>query len=201
MKKIFLCSVLCASGFACLAQSSVDDMYTVNFKRNLIDFNIIDWGMKNVSVTYRHYFKSGKFALAVPFTYRPGKPTFIQPEQTFELFNYFNFVHRFRTGLEMDYYPTGQGRLKYFCGPSLQAGVITHYTSFQSLYYNIVEPPSTRLFYMAGINNGLSLQHLKHLNIVLRTQCTMMKIDKVDALRFAIFIGFHVGYRFNFRNV
>lgn len=134
--------------------SELDEKLKTDFGRNILSFNISDMLASRFSLGYEHIFKNGKWSLKIPVSLGFG-------EETYYIQNLY-----FRTGLGINHYPTGQGRVQYFAGTLFTYGLRRN----GSGYYN----PSTGTYFsntrldnvMAGfVTNGINYQVTEHFNL------------------------------------
>ncbi len=144
------------------------DPISNNFGRKFFSINVFDLTIGFLSIGYEYTFKSGNFSIKIPFSVG-----FIalNPPDTNEGFNiegiYYNKSKIFNTGFDFYYYPTGQGKLRYFTGASFEFGQFKYL-----IYHN--NPLSPNTFYLQKENsnyfaffyqNGLLYQITKNFNI------------------------------------
>ena len=118
-----------------------DSLYT----KNIISYHLADLFFYNLTGSYERILNSGKYGIKIPF--RLGSLELDEGS-----------IIGFSLGADLNYYPTGQGRLKYYVGPSLEIGsanedVYSYSDSFNSGYIRYPEGEK-KLFVAAYINNG-----------------------------------------------
>ena len=141
------------------------DPIAENFKRNFIALTITDLAALTITLSYEHILKNGKLGFKIPFTINM-KPKEGQAYLGNDVSDLISPGRRsFGTGLDINYYPTGQGKAKYFVGPSFQVSSFkydeyTYWDSYQSDRYVY-----TGYHYALLINNGMLIQPTKNFNL------------------------------------
>lgn len=150
------------------------------FGRHMISWEFMDLMLINMSISYEYFVKSGKLGIRVPLSIGFDD----------EFYTYGNIPEVigtrgriFATGVDFNYYPTGQGKLKYFIGPSLGFGLNRQETDYYGyiegdVYYDPNDTaynyPVDDYYYDKGqatryslhINNGWIAQPTKNFNII-----------------------------------
>ena len=107
--------------------------------RNLLSLNAIALMSSNAQISFEHIFSEGYIGLKVPFRF-----------QFIEGYGHQLFTqHKYQMGLDINIYPTGQGWLKYFGGPSFRFGQLAS-TVIVSNELWLKEPNHCTVF----LNNG-----------------------------------------------
>lgn len=143
-----------------------------NFKRNLISLNILNLANKEISLSYERFNESGNWSFRVPLSVG-FKPVYRIPRLGITQLNNLAGTNTIAaSGFGFNYYPSGQGKSKYFIGASLDAGIekyIGEYalpdTGFTD--YGFVRQEEYVRGFRADIhiNNGWMYQATKHLNL------------------------------------
>ena len=126
------------------------------FKQNILNYNLGDLLSYNFTLSYERISKNGMLGIKVPLRVGFGGTDYGQ-----DLL--------YSGGLDLNFYPTGQGRLKYFVGPALEAGSIQYQSDYY--YYNAPYPPygyniyKERFFVAGYVNNGAMLQITKQFSL------------------------------------
>ena len=81
-----------------------------NFNRNIFSYHLFDLVFNDFTISYERILESGQIGLKFPLSFG------YNDNYTFELKNIFY------TGIGLNFYPTGQGKWKYFMGPNLRLG-------------------------------------------------------------------------------
>ncbi len=111
------------------------DPLAKDFGRHFISFNVLDYFQNSMTVGYEYLGKSGKWGVEVPITFR-----IVQGANK-----------DFGTGISYHWYPFGQGRIRYFGGPSFE------YSKRSEYYGN-----RTELAFL--LQNGCLFQVSKNIN-------------------------------------
>lgn len=139
---------------------------TSGFGRHYIAWQFTDLLTTNVTLTYEFFNKSGNLGFKLPLSFGfnsnavhyPGNPEILgTPGRVFA------------SALELNYYPTGQGKAKYFVGPSLGFGMNRYY-DYQDWFiegdtYASNEEITRSYRFTFLVNNGVMFQPTKHLSI------------------------------------
>lgn len=124
------------------------------FKKNLVTFHLFDLVFSNFTFSYERLLNSGKVGFQIPFSfgYSSGNNT---PGNDF-------VVSKFYSGLNVNFYPTGQGKVRYFLGPSLRLG-LGHDNNNNSGNYETENPDTfyTKLL----VNNGVMFSPIPELSL------------------------------------
>ena len=132
-----------------------------NYKKNIINYHLFDLVVNNFKLSYERIISNGKVGIQIPFSIGYGNGGDVSG---------FDDVHnKFYTGISVNFYPTGQGIVRYFMGPGIQVGTgyfedYDYYdnTSNQSHYNNI----DTFVFRFL-VNNGIIFTPIEALSISL----------------------------------
>jgi hypothetical protein len=136
--------------------------FTKDFTRNLINFHIFDVVFGDFAMSYERIFGDGRVSLKVPVAFGfYGYSPYDTP---------FNFNNLFYTGAGINFYPTGQGVVRYFVGPNLRFGVgrsadyYYYYDDFGNYLYD--QYYETNSFYMKYmVDNGIMIMPVRNLSI------------------------------------
>jgi len=135
-------------------------MSRINFKKNLINYHLLELVVNNFKLSYERILENGKLGIQIPFAIGYGDSDRIS--------GFDDVYNTFYTGITLNFYPTGQGKVRYFMGPSIQAG--TGY--FNDGYYDytndiyIDDNIDTYIFRFL-INNGVMFTPIDALSISL----------------------------------
>ncbi|MFN4123016.1 MAG: hypothetical protein ACK4GL_06900 [Flavobacteriales bacterium] len=184
------------------SRTGIDDAffpnsYLTDLKDNIISLNLFDFFDLGVGMAYERVFDGGTKSLRIP--------AFFSLRDTLGPFSDRFGFKTFETGLDLLFYPTGQGRLKYSVGPSIRYGgfriyedqfVLDPVTGFG---YFISSNRNTSTFAF-GVNNFITLMASNNLYFSGNMAIGVRKIndypDKSRATRTHFNIGMHLGYRF-----
>lgn len=94
-----------------------------DYGHNLVTLEMISLILNEVDFSYERILKSGFVGIEVPFYVGMGK---VEDENYLREYN-----TTFKTGVDLNLYPTGQGRVKYFVGPGFRFGTVYNtYSTF-----------------------------------------------------------------------
>ena len=131
------------------------DSLSINFCRNYIGVDIGQFVVTSIAMHYEHVFgKKGFISLGIPFSTGIGSRNYG---------NNYPYGKIFATGLDVKYFPTGQGAFRYFAAPYFEWGIFKYsYYSYYSQYpYPYYEYYNGQHF-AGGIKNGIQYQPTKH---------------------------------------
>lgn len=146
-----------------ISQSKFDSL-SLHFCRNFIGSDIAEFANISIGMVYERTFgKKGMFALRVPFSVGLNKNNRYYS-------NSYTNGKIFGTGLDFVYFPTGQGRLRYYAAPYFEWGMFRYSDYYYmegsfSDYYPQYNTKSDRQHYAGGIKNGLLFQPTRHFGI------------------------------------
>ena len=163
MKRLLLLSTILFGLTAAQGQTKRADSLDNSFGRNFIAFNLADIIFESAAVSYEYIFPKGKIGIRVPisigFVLQNGNAID-------DLYH-----HDFLSGIDLNFYPNGQGKIRYFAGPSFQIWRSQQYCYTEPIpspsgtgtYFNAA--PCLVTYYAGLINNGVVFQPAKHFNI------------------------------------
>lgn len=155
------------------------DPRSIDFGRNFISLNMTDLFLGSLTIGYERTFKSGNYSIRCPLSlglislglaspvtnYSNTLNQFISGLSTNSYSGYYNRDKIFSTGLDFYYYNSGQGKSKFYFGPSLEFGQFNYWTYDYDFLnaYNYKKEQGT--YYAFLLQTGFLLQPDKHLNI------------------------------------
>lgn len=171
--------------------------------RNMISLNIVDLFIKNLGISYQYFFKNGKWSIALPITLGLTEKNqyyliYLEDKDVNK-----NLAHnKIRVGVEVNYFPTGQGEAKYYTGIGINYGLINYRlvnqfgssidnewaaTGYTNLYLinGVILKTANRVYISTFVTTGVSF--FSYIN------------SKSITNPFIISVGFNIGYRFNYR--
>jgi hypothetical protein len=165
---------------AMTAPVPVVDPIATDFGRNFISLDVLDL-LSSISLTfgYEYTFKSGLFGMKVPLSFGLNNES-----------GYYG-SNVFGTGLDLNLYPFGQGKSKFFYGPSFE------YKKFKTTNMaNDVHSAYAMLF-----QAGFLFQPFKHFNISVTAGIGYARLIRDDYLYeskgdVATRLGLNIGYKF-----
>lgn len=172
-----------------------------NLGFNLINFHVLDFATSNFTMSYERVLSDGKFSLQLPISFGYGDPNsdlLLPPpfDSEFEL----NFANRFTTGLCFNIFPTRQGRVRYFFGPSILggSGIYSNGGYYDSYYGYYIEEEINTGYIAFMVNNGLIISPLAHFSISLVGSLGARHFFDVEGGKTATSgrLSFNLSYRF-----
>lgn len=170
---------------------------TYDFKRNVMAFHVLDLLVNDFTLSYEFINQTGKLGFQIPlaigYANNDTEIGSILPFSGMEG----RFKSAFYTGLNLNIYPTGQGKVKYFMGPSIRFG--NGY--FETYTYQAGQYRTNTNYVKVLINNGLvispvpsfSLSALLGLGILYTSE---KEPSNEDHLRTTSSLSFNLSYRF-----
>jgi len=131
-----------------------------NYKKNIINYHLFDLVVNNFKLSYERIISNGKVGIQIPFSIGYGNGGDVSG---------FDDVHnKFYTGISVNFYPTGQGIVRYFMGPGIQvgSGYFDDYyydNSTNQSHYNNIDTFVFRFL----VNNGIIFTPIEALSISL----------------------------------
>jgi hypothetical protein len=147
------------------------DELETNFGHHFISVNLADMLAEALTMGYEYTFKSGDFSLKVPVSLGLGNNDMYNNGYGYGYYNnslgYYNRDKIFSTGLDFYYYPFGQGKAKYFFGPSFEYGQFKSRVVFNDYNGQQWNESFKGNFRSLLLQNGFLFQPAKHFNISL----------------------------------
>jgi hypothetical protein len=127
-----------------------------DFKKNLFTFHLFDLIVNEFTISYERIFNSGKIGLQIPVSL--GFSNSNDNNNGFD-----NINNKFYSGINLNFYPTGQGKVRYFLGPAFQIGSgnyqIDHYSGPSS------SSREETFFFRFFVNNGVVISPVKDMSL------------------------------------
>ncbi|MHC1708045.1 MAG: hypothetical protein AB9842_11085 [Bacteroidales bacterium] len=147
MKKTFYISFVLLMFFA-LSPATQAQNDPKKLKMNRLSLSVLDMAFGEVGFQYERLLGNGQAGIFVPMNIG------------FFEGGFYDYDNNFYTGLGVNYYPTGQGGWKYYCGLELNAGYGTFYHSYDYYdpfhgYYHWYEEAIDGVYTRFLINNGV----------------------------------------------
>ena len=126
-----------------------------DYGNNLLTFHFLDFAINNLTISYERIIANGRYGIQIPFSFGYSEKTASIPlPPPFDSDYTVNPANQFYTGITFNIYPTGQGKFKYFLGPSLRFGNGYFHEEYNS--YGQHNPPPIKTGYIKFlINNGI----------------------------------------------
>lgn len=170
-----------------------DDSLSKNRNKNIVSINVLDMAFASITLSYERVFCKGRIGVKVPVSVglRPLSNPWYGSD-------HFALGKIWSAGADVNFYPTGQGRVRYFVGPGLTVGQYQRSQYFSLLAdYTQIDPVRV-MHYGLVINNGLMVQPTENFNMSFGLGLGM-KYDKAyyyDRIEPKVSGMFNVGYRF-----
>lgn len=126
------------------------------FKKNLVSFHLFDLVFTNFTFSYERILNNGRVGFNIPLSFGYGSGN-SAPNNDY-------VVNKFYTGLTINFYPTGQGKVRYLVGPGLRIGLGHDNNMYNGSYDN--EKPDT-FYTKLLINNGVMFSPIPELSLSL----------------------------------
>jgi hypothetical protein len=149
-----------------------DDLLHKNFNRRMIEINLPDYFFGSVTIAYQYFTKNGDYALRVPVSiglYGIGLNKYATLEEQYGKQGYYRERKKFSTGFDCNYFPTGQGKVRYYVGPSIELGWFDYSEDQYLNYYPYTRTKSTQKanFQSIILQNGFLFQPTPSVNFSL----------------------------------
>lgn len=140
-----------------LAEMEKQELAT-DFARNIFAYHLFDLIFGDFALSYERLLSSGKVGLKIPVAFG------------FDEYDNWDFNNVVYSGIGVNFYPTGQGKWKYFMGPQLRVGYgrATNWMSYYDedgnyLYDGEVEDEGiyTKFF----VDNGVQFMPVKNFSV------------------------------------
>jgi hypothetical protein len=135
-----------------------------NFKKNLISFNLFDVVYYDFTVSYERILASGTMGIKIPLGigYAYNSDFYNNREQWVK--------NKFYSGIGINFYPTGQGKWRYFVGPNIRVGygkLIDYYSGYYDEYGNWVEGEviNEGIYTKFFMDNGVIFSPVKNFSV------------------------------------
>jgi hypothetical protein len=125
------------------------------FKKNLFAYHLADLIINNLTISYERILNNGKIGLQIPFS--------IGYSDEYQELG--DFRNKYYSGINLNFYPTGQGKWRFFTGPGIRIGsgtVEEYYYYASSNQYESFDVTYLKFH----INNGVMYSPISELSIV-----------------------------------
>ncbi len=126
-----------------------------SFNKNIFSFHLFDLIVNRFTLSYERLFLNGKIGLQIPVSLG-----FSDTESN----GYDNVNDKYYSGVNLNFYPTGQGKVRYFLGPAVQLGQATYINSEYVNGQHIDLKEETFVFRFF-VNNGLVISPVKDMSL------------------------------------
>lgn len=159
-----------------------------NYKNNLITYHLFDLLVNNFTISYERILNSGKLGFDIPvsFGYSDNNSGFGDMSNTFY------------TGLNLNFYPTGQGKIRYFMGPGIRIGMGHSKDEYYdgNDYYKYPDSFYGKLL----VNNGVVFSPIKALSLSAVLALGIRYFPDApynnDVVKTVVAFSFNLSYRF-----
>ena len=144
-----------------------------NYKKNIINYHLFDLVVNNFKLSYERIISNGKVGIQIPFAIGYGSNG--------DISGFDDIYNEFYTGISINFYPTGQGIVRYFMGPGIQVG--TGYFDDYYYDYNTSYEDYTHIdtfVFRFLINNGIIFTPIEALSISLVGSLGIRYTDKTE---------------------
>jgi hypothetical protein len=175
------------SGEVRLMQKRAKIINTYDFKKNLLSYHLFDLVISNFTMSYERILNSGKIGIQIPvsFGYASGN-------------NFGNdvLISQFYSGIYLNFYPTGQGKVRYLLGPGVRVGV-----GHENIYDQNGNKVQEDSFYSKLlVNNGVVFSPIQSLSLSailsLGIRYFPEALSDDNIMRTSAAFSFNLSYRF-----
>lgn len=165
-----------------------NNLYAEKLKRNILSINYLHIINGNVHLGYERITKSGIAGLKLSVNYNID-----DVDSDILAYN-----RDFTTGIDINLYPTGQGKIKYFLGPSFRVGVVS--TDYDYVNNRYIQRQTEFNYFGIFFNNGFNLQATPKLALGFQGALGIGRFSRRDGrytnTELDGIIAFNMGYRF-----
>ena len=129
-----------------------------DFARNIFAYHLFDLVFGDFALSYERLLPSGTVGIKIPVAFG------------FDEYDNWDFNNIFYSGVGVNFYPTGQGKWKYFMGPHLRIGYSkandwVDYYDDQGNYWYSDEVDSEGIYTKFFVDNGVQFMPLKNFSV------------------------------------
>jgi len=147
---------------------------------NLITFHFLDFVISNFTVSYERIIANGKYGIQIPFSFGySNEPRTVYFPPPFDDGYTNKLANQFYTGITFNIYPTGQGKVKYFLGPSLRFGNGNYYENWDNYSQNSNHSINTGYLKFL-VNNGIVFTFANSLSVSIIGSIGIQHMYKVN---------------------
>lgn len=130
----------------------------MDFARNIFAYHLFDLIFGDFALSYERLLSSGKVGLKIPVAFG------------FDEYDNWDFNNVVYSGIGVNFYPTGQGKWKYFMGPQLRVGYgrATDWMSYFDEYGNYLydeEVENEGMYTKFFVDNGVQFMPVKNFSV------------------------------------
>lgn len=159
-----------------------------DYNANLFTFHLFDLIVNEFTISYEHIFNQGQIGLQIPLSVGFSDSNI----------NGFDDIdNKFYSGLSLNFYPTGQGKVRYFLGPGFQLGNGEYEESY---YYGGQYENRETFFFRFFVNNGLVISPVKDMSLTVIGSIGVRYLgnpdENHDEIKTVGAFAFNLSYRF-----
>jgi hypothetical protein len=177
-----------------------DPHFVASLRENMIGINLLNLMNGNINLYYERLNANGKVGLKmttnIAFLTAKEDPAIIK------------YQRKFTVGFDLQFYPTGQGKVKYFIGPSVRTGLLgiyknPYYDGIRKSYFN---HPAEFGYFSLMFNNGVMVNPTSNVFICFQAAVGVARYRYINYKEGTGFnkrfiesdgmVGINVGYRF-----
>jgi hypothetical protein len=137
-------------------ETSIEKAPGKSFGRSIIALNAFDLLYKQVSLSYEYILGAGYVGVKLPVSVKMFPNNLTYDQSYFGYKTYYSKNKIFSTGAQINFYPAGQGKIKYYLGPAYEYG---QFYFLETIYdqngNNAVIKKRTIPYNAFIVNNGL----------------------------------------------
>jgi hypothetical protein len=186
------------------------DPLSKSFKRKYINISLTDLIAESLTIGFEVFNKKGDFSIRVPISiglYYLGLNDYTNKEyEKMDLQVYYRERKLFSSGLDVYFYPNGQGKMRYYLGPSIEFGRFKYIDKISGSSTNpkAYEEEQLGTFSSILIHNGILFQPTASINFNMALGIGYSRPDFFHSnnsytngsTEFAARLVFNAGYKF-----
>jgi hypothetical protein len=157
------------------------------YKKNLFTFHLFDLIVNEFTISYERIISKGKMGLQIPLSVGFSDAN---------INGFDDIENKFYSGLNVNFYPTGQGKVRYFLGPGVQIGT----GSYDVHYYQSTTVSAETFFFRFFVNNGLVISPVPDMSLSAVGSIGVRYLENPDEnheeLKTVGAFAFNLSYRF-----
>jgi len=175
------------------------DSLSVNYGKNLVSHNAVDMISTNITFSYERFLANGKLGIRLPFSIGFGDSKLYYDTYSESI----GPTTVMATGIDLNFYPGGQGSVKYFIAPSFLLTTFNYqytenYFDPNLGYWLTIEELRVGRQYAGLLKHGVLLQVARNFNMSFVFGLGLRQNETVyqDITRTKVSFEFNMGYRF-----
>ena len=138
----------------------------------MVEINLPDYFSGSLTLAYQYFTKAGDYSFRIPVSiglYGIGLNKYAVLEDDYGRQGYYRERKKFSTGFDCNYFPTGQGKVRYYVGPSIELGWFDYSDEIYSntFPYTYSYETSKASFQSVILQNGFLFQPSTNINFSL----------------------------------